>query len=128
VLRELGFRNAYGIDLNPGPHNALVRVGDFNRLEEADVSIDLVYSNSLDHAIDLNAFFAEHTRVLKPDGFALYDVHQDYTPGEAAPFEASLWLRREDALVCALAHFARLHRLQAEPDWTWMLLQGPHRS
>ena len=38
VLRQLGFRNAYGIDLNPGPENELVRVGDFNRLEETDGS------------------------------------------------------------------------------------------
>jgi SAM-dependent methyltransferase len=128
VLRELGFRNASGIDLNPGPGNDLVRVGDFNRLEEADGSVDLVYSNCLDHALDLDAFFAEHARVLKPEGLALYDVHQDYTPGEPAPFEASLWLRREDVLVRALRHFARLQRLQAEPDWTWMLLQGPRRS
>jgi SAM-dependent methyltransferase len=128
VLRELGFRNAYGVDLNPGPENELVRPGDFNRLEEADGSIDLVYSNSLDHALDLDAFFSEHARVLKADGFALYDVQQDYRPGEPAPFEASLWLRREDVLVQALGHFTRLQHLHAEPDWTWMLLQGPRRS
>lgn len=127
VLGDLGFRNAYGIDLNPGPENELVRPGDFNRLEEADGSIDVVYSNSLDHALDLDAFFAEHARVLRPQGFALYDVHQDYRPGQPAPFEASLWLRREDVLFLALRHFARLQRLQAEPDWTWMLLQTPSR-
>ena len=105
-----------------------MREGDFNRLEEADGSIDLVYSNSVDHAVDLDAFFSEHARVLKPDGLALYDVHRDYPPGEPAPFEASLWLRREDVLVRALERFKRIHRLDAEPDWTWMLLQGPRRS
>jgi SAM-dependent methyltransferase len=127
VLRELGFRHTYGIDLNPGPENELVRPGDFNRLEESDSSIDLVYSNSVDHALDLDVFFAEHARVLKPDGFALYDLHRDYRPGEPAPFEASLWLRREEVLVRALAHFTRLHRVQAEPDWTWLLLQEPEK-
>ena len=128
VLRELGFCNAYGVDLNPGPENELVREGDFNRLEEADGSIDLVYSNSVDHALDLDAFFAEHARVLRADGFALYDVHRDYPPGEPAPFEASLWLRREEVLVRALEHFEHVQRLDAEPDWTWMLLQKPRRS
>lgn len=128
VLRELGFHNAYGIDLNPGPENTLVRNGDFNRLEEADGSVDVVYSNSLDHALDLDAFFAEHARVLGPHGLALYDVHQAYKPGEPAPFEASLWLRREDVLVRALRHFSRVQRLEAEPNWTWMLLQGPHQA
>lgn len=128
VLRELGFRRAYGIDLNPGPENELVRAGDFNHLEEADGSVDVVYSNCLDHALDLDEFFAEHARVLKPSGLALYDIHQEYTPGESAAFESSLWLRREDVLVRAVAHFTRLVRLQAEPDWTWMLLQGPRRD
>jgi SAM-dependent methyltransferase len=128
VLRELGFRNSYGVDLNPGPENELVRPGDFNRLEEADGSIDLVYSNSVDHAFDLDAFFSEHARVLRAHGFALYDVHQNYRLGEPAPFEASLWLRREEVLVRALQHFERIHRLQAEPDWTWMLFQEPRRS
>ena len=128
VLRELGFRNAYGIDLNPGPGNRLVRPGDFNRLQEADASIDLVYSNSVDHALDLDAFFAEHARVLRPDGLALYDLHRDYRPGEPAPFEASLWLRREDVLVRALGYFRRLLRVQAEPDWTWLLLAEPRRG
>jgi len=77
VLRELGFPRAYGIDLNPGPGNKLVRVGDFNRLDEADASVDLVYSNCLDHALDLDDFFSEHARVLGPLGFALYDIHRD---------------------------------------------------
>ena len=125
VLRELGFGRAYGIDLNPGPGNRLVRPGDFNRLENEDSSVDLVYSNSLDHALDLDAFFREHARVLRPDGFALYDVHMAYRPGEPAPFEATLWPRREDVVVQALHWFERLLRTQAEPDWTWMLLQGP---
>jgi hypothetical protein len=65
---------------------------------------------------------------LKTSGFALYDVHRDYPPGEPAPFEASLWPRREDVLVRALEHFERIHRLNAEPDWTWLLLQQPRRS
>jgi SAM-dependent methyltransferase len=125
VLRQLGFRNAYGIDLEPGPDNPLVRTGDFNRLQEPDGSIDLLYSNSVDHAPDLDAFFSEHARVLKPNGLALYDVHRDYVPGELAPFEASLWLRREDVLIRALRYFERVRRLQAEPDWTWMLFEQP---
>lgn len=125
VLRELGFRNAYGVDLNPGPENELVRPGDFNQLEEADRSIDAVYSNSIDHALDLDTFFAEHVRVLKPTGLALYDVHRNYEPGESAPFESSLWLRRELVLLRALDHYGRVLRLTAEPDWTWILLSDP---
>jgi SAM-dependent methyltransferase len=126
VLRDLGFRNAYGIDINPGPENELVRYGDFHHLENEDSSVDLVYSNALDHALDLDLFFAEHARVLKPDGYALYDIQMPYTPGHAAPYESTLWLRRETVVVRAVEHFERLVRVQeTEPQWTWMLLQRP---
>jgi SAM-dependent methyltransferase len=126
VLRELGFRNAYGIDLNPGPENPLVQEGDFNRIDAADDSVDLVYSNSLDHAFDLDRFFAEHRRVLKPDGFALYDIHTAYQPGEKAAFEATLWTRQEHVVKRALDHFRRILKLEAAGDWTWLLLQQPN--
>jgi len=125
VLRELGFRNAYGIDLNPGPENPLVRAGDFQRLDMPDRSVDLVYSNSLDHAFDLDTFFAQHRRVLKPDGFALYDLAASYEQGEKAPFEATLWTRQEHVVQMALNHFRRILKLETEPSWTWMLLRGP---
>jgi len=39
---------AVGIDLNPGPMNRHVMVGDFHDLQFADGSIDLVFTNSLD--------------------------------------------------------------------------------
>ena len=74
VLRDLGFQRAIGVDLNPGPANPLVVEGDFHQLDLPDQSVDLVYSNSLDHAFDLNLFFAEAKRVLRPGGYALYDV------------------------------------------------------
>jgi SAM-dependent methyltransferase len=127
VLRDLGFRKAYGIDLNPGPENPLVRFGDFNDLDLADASVDLLYSNSLDHALDLDVFFTEHRRVLKPDGYALYDIHRAYTPGEPSPFEATLWLRQRDVVAHALRYFERVVLLRAEPDWTWVLLRQPSR-
>lgn len=125
VLHDLSFRNAYGIDLNPGPNNRLVRPGDFQHLENADGSVDLVYSNSVDHAFDLDAFFGEHARVLKPNGFALYDVQRVYRPGDRAPFEATLWRRSEDVLVWALRYYERLVKVEADHDWTWALLQHP---
>ncbi|MBN1536365.1 MAG: hypothetical protein JW908_06500, partial [Anaerolineales bacterium] len=52
VLRDLGFYNATGIDLNPGPSNPLVSYGDFMHLEYENDSLDLIYSNSIDHAFD----------------------------------------------------------------------------
>lgn len=128
VLHDLGFRNAYGIDLNPGPENPLVRTGDFQNLENETSSVDLVYSNSLDHTFDLDSFYQESARVLKPNGLALYDFGAPYRPGEKAPFEATLWLRVEDVLLRALTHFDRVLKLETEPGWTWVLLSGPRRA
>lgn len=122
VLRDLGFSNAWGIDLNPGPDNPLVRPGDFMKMENADASVDLIYSNCLDHAFDLGGFLREHRRVLKSDGFALYD----FVPsGGTGAFEAVEW-ESEDALFrLFLESFRSLERVESEEHWKWVLLKGP---
>lgn len=120
VLRELGFSNTYGIDLNPGPANELVRTGDFHRLDAEDSSLDLVYSNSLDHAFDLDRLLAEHRRVLKDKRYALYDLPVDQ---EGGPAEALAW--RDDRVIFAalLARFERVIRVETDAGWRWILLQ-----
>jgi SAM-dependent methyltransferase len=120
VLRELGFRKAYGIDLNPGPANELVRKGDFHRLDAEDASLDLIYSNSLDHAFDLDRLLVEHRRALKDEGYALYDLPVDQ---EGGPAEAIAW--RDDRVIftALLAHFERVIRVETDEGWKWVLLQ-----
>lgn len=59
---------AVGIDLNPGPKNRYVVVGDFHELQFADDSVDVVYTNSLDHAFDLERILGEVRRVLGVEG------------------------------------------------------------
>jgi SAM-dependent methyltransferase len=122
VLRDLGFENATGIDLNPGPDNPLVEVGDFNNLDAADASVDLVYTNCIDHAFDLDAFFAEHARVLKPDGYALYDLPHRNDDGPA-PFESVVWADDEIVLNRMSEHFGDVVRSESEPAWEWFLLR-----
>lgn len=123
VLRDLGFDNAKGIDLNPGPENVWVEPGDFMHLAAGDASVDLVYSNCIDHAFDLDAFFAEHARVLKPDGYALYDfaVRNDDT---SAAFESVVW--SDDAVVLEQMerHFGEVVRREREDVWEWLLLRA----
>jgi SAM-dependent methyltransferase len=76
---------AIGIDLNPGPKNPYVVVGDFHALVFADRSVDCVYTNSLDHAFDLEKVAREVSRVLKPGGIfmldAVYGYQEGYTVG-----------------------------------------------
>lgn len=124
VLRDLGFRRAIGIDLNPGPGNTLVRRGDFQALDLPDDSLDLLYSNSLDHAFDLEALFEEHARVVKPTGYVLYDVPRGAAESGGAA-ESYGWEREDDVLRLALSRFARLVRLETAGGWKWMLLREP---
>lgn len=65
---------AVGIDLNPGRDNHYVLPGDFHHLQFPGQSVDIVFSNSLDHAFDLPRLLGEITRVLKPGGLLVLEV------------------------------------------------------
>ncbi len=123
VLRDLGFRNAVGIDLNPGEGNPWVQTGDFMHLDYADNSIDFFYTNCVDHAFDLEAFFREHARVLKPEGLAIYDIASNMEEGGGA-FEAVDWERTEDVFGLLLKHFDQLLRVERDGPWMWILVKG----
>jgi len=120
VLHDLGFKNAYGIDLNPGPENTFVRAGDFMNLDNADASLDMIYSNCIDHAFDLDALFKEHARVLKPDGYVLYDVALQ----EGGAFEAVEWESDEAVFELMRRYFKTAIKVETEERWKWILLQG----
>ena len=59
---------AVGIDLNAGKSNNCVLYGDFHKLVFPDQSVDIVYTNSLDHVQDMDKVITEVARVLKPGG------------------------------------------------------------
>lgn len=119
VFHDLGFKQAYGIDLNPGPDNKLVRVGDFMRLENENNSLDLVYSNCIDHAFNVNGFLAEQFRVVKPSGYVLLDI--GLTAGGA--FEAVEWDSELPVIMKILEYFKKIIRVERETAWIWLLLQ-----
>jgi hypothetical protein len=122
VLQDLGFRNAYGIDLNPGPYNKYVRQGDFMTLECPDSSIDMIYSNCLDHAFNLEKFFQEHARVIKPGGYVLYDIAMQSKYGGGA-FEAVEWDSEETLFQMMLKYFDKIIKVETEELWKWVLMQ-----
>jgi SAM-dependent methyltransferase len=128
VLHDLGFSGAYGIDLNPGPDNRIVRQGDFMNIELPDGSLDLLYTNCVDHAFDLEKLMTEHARVLKPSGFLLYDMGINMEDGKGGPFEAVSWDRTEDLVVNLLGRFHKLIRAERDEQfggqWLWVLLQN----
>lgn len=79
---------AVGIDLNPGKDNPYVLPGDFHAIVFPDDSFDLVYTNTLDHALDLDRLLAEIDRVLAPKGSLLIEVAESSTGGE---YEVLAW-------------------------------------
>lgn len=123
VLRDLGFHRARGIDLNPGPDNPLVGEGDMMKLGLPDNSLDLIYTNCVDHSFDLDAMIAEHARVLKPGGCLLYDIAFNEEEG-AGIWESIAWEREEDVINRLMQKFRELVRVERERQWVWVLLRG----
>ena len=127
VLRDLGFHNSYGIDLNPGPNNPLVIKGDFLNIQEPDRSIDLIYSNALDHSFNLEKMFSEHSRVLTDTGYVLYDIplNNNYFGGA---FEAIDWKQSSLIVNEVISRHRVIHKLEREKDWVWLLCQSPKKG
>ncbi|MBF0346143.1 MAG: class I SAM-dependent methyltransferase [Magnetococcales bacterium] len=128
VLRDLGFVHAQGIDLNPGPDNPWVVPGDFMNIDSPDGAVDLIYSNAVDHAFDLDRFFKEHSRVLKKDGYVLYDLAVESNGQGSGVFESVEWESDEHIFHILLKNFDRVIHVASEPNWKWILLQGSRFS
>jgi SAM-dependent methyltransferase len=109
--------------LNPGPNNPFVRQGDFMHMDNPTSSLDLVYTNCIDHAFNLEAFFAEHARVIKPRGYVLYDIGMQSQTG-AGPFESVRWESEEDLFLLMLRYFESVMKVESEGAWKWILLRG----
>ena len=83
---------AVGIDLNPGKENRYVVHGDFHDLQYAPNSVDVVYTNSLDHVFDIERMTKEVLKVLKPDGLFLLEAVQGRDQGiNPGFFESFFW-------------------------------------
>ena len=80
-----------GVDLNPGPDNPYVLLGDFHSLQFADGCVDIVFTNSLDHALEPARLAAETERVLKPDGLVILELSGESAVGEDGQWEAFVW-------------------------------------
>jgi SAM-dependent methyltransferase len=110
---------AVGIDLNPGRDNRYVMVGDFHQLQFADGTVDVVYTNSLDHAFDLERILSEVRRVLTASGLLICEVGlgtDSATPG----FYESLAWKNVDELAehIRTRGFDLVARANFEVPWT----------
>jgi SAM-dependent methyltransferase len=110
---------AVGIDLNPGPRNRFVVVGDFHALQFADNSADYVFTNSLDHAFDLSRIMGEARRVLKPSGRLIVEANMAGGAGAAkGAFESLVWANTNELVErITEAGFQTESRAAFETPW-----------
>ena len=102
AFRDLGC-DAIGIDLMPGENNPYVVKGDFHDLQFSAQSMDVMYTNSFDHAFDPKKMLAEIHRVLKPDGRLIVEAVRGEAEAKGPDAYASFWWRRVDDLAGLLA-------------------------
>lgn len=81
-LSALGFHDLHGIDLNIKAESSNYRLyqGNITETSFSDSSFDVAVSISvIEHGVDLNGFFREAYRILKPGGllFVTTDYWQD---------------------------------------------------
>ncbi len=90
---------AVGLDLNPGERNPDVLRGDFHAVPFQWESIDVVFTNSLDHVFEVERFIREINRVLKPAGLLIVEAIQGRAQGSSPDSYASFWWDRVDDVV-----------------------------
>ena len=93
---------AVGLDVNPGNENKYVVYGDFHDIQFPTGSVDIVFSNSLDHVLDFEKFVSEIDRVLKPGGILILEIWDGSDPGA---WEVSTWKSTDDIIKVFLNRF-----------------------
>ena len=100
AFQELG-AFAIGIDLNPGESNQYVLPGDFHNLQFANESVDYIFTNSLDHAFNLEKVIGEVLRVLKPEGKFITEIMKgsdDNNGNKPGSYESLWWSKNADVI------------------------------
>jgi SAM-dependent methyltransferase len=110
---------AIGIDLNPGEGNRYVVHGDFHDLQYAEGSIDVVFTNSLDHAYEVERIIAEVRRVLKPEGHLIVEAVIGSEDGKDPGEYESFWWSRVDDLVALFEREGFAVRSRAKFRYPW---------
>lgn len=107
---------AVGIDVNPGTENKYVLYGDFHDLQFAAGSVDVAFTNSLDHALDIERIAGEVRRVLKVGGLLMIEASRGAAEGHTPGFyESFYWASIDDlAEVFTRGGFSLISRTPIE--------------
>lgn len=110
---------AVGVDINPGEQNKYVLHGDFHHLEFPDASVDIVYTNALDHIFEIRAFAVEVNRVLKPRGHFIVEAVEGHDKRENLGFHESFWWKNISDLIVIFEQsgFSVFHKQPIVKPW-----------
>lgn len=114
---------AVGIDLNPGKNNKYVVYGDFHQLQFPDASVDIIYTNSLDHVFHIENVITEMLRVLKPGGLLCIEPVNGQQEGTKPGLYESFYWEKIDNLLALFTQrgFQTISRKRIDYPW-----QGEH--
>lgn len=95
---------AVGIDINPGKGNIWVLYGDFHKLNFPDSCVDIIFTNSLDHVMDMAQVLSEVKRVLKADGVFIVEAkggvaEPDVKSARSDKYDCMEWLTLEGLIA-----------------------------
>jgi SAM-dependent methyltransferase len=110
---------AVGLDLRTAPESKHVLFGDFHAVQFPDACVDVVFTNSLDHAFDINLVLAEIARVLKPSGRLIVDAVRGEAEGHPpGMWECFYWSTTDDLVDLVSARgFTLLDRTRFDAPW-----------
>ena len=110
---------AVGVDLNPGPDNKYVLYGDFHDIQFPANSADALFTNSLDHALEIEKVIREIRRVLKPDGILVIEAMKGGEEGiSTEDYESFFWSEVDDLVqLFEQNSFALIKRSSIEFPW-----------
>jgi len=94
VFNELGIFTV-GIDINPGKNNKYVVTGDASDIQYSDNSVDIVYTNSLDHFLKIEKVIEEIKRVLVSNGYFLLLIADEHRRDK---YDAITWKNVESII------------------------------
>jgi len=90
---------AVGLDINTTRQNKYVLYGDFHEIQFPADSVDVVFTNSLDHVLKIDKVIGEILRVLKPNGLLIIEAVRGSGEGvDPGTHESFFWANVNDLI------------------------------
>lgn len=117
AFKELGCF-AVGVDIRPR-ESQHVLYGDFHELQFPDESVDIVFTNSLDHMLRPHDLFKEVRRVLKYPGYFITEIVSGDKEGHKLDIYGSFHWESVDTLIEMIEEYRMVAIRQTKMSYPW---------